>query len=47
MLGVLLGWLVAAGFFALAGFVFAGVSGTCAMARLLAAMPWNRRVARA
>lgn len=52
VLGVLLGWLVAPGFFALAGFVgaglvFAGVSGTCAMARLLAAMPWNRRVARA
>ncbi|HEV7271001.1 rhodanese family protein [Pseudoxanthomonas sp.] len=26
-----------------AGLVFAGVSGFCGMARLLAAMPWNRR----
>lgn len=26
-----------------AGLVFAGVSGTCAMATLLRAMPWNRR----
>jgi rhodanese-related sulfurtransferase len=45
--GVLLGWLVAPGFFVLAGFVgagltFAGVSGFCGMARLLAVMPWNR-----
>jgi len=35
-------------FFALSGFVgagltFAGLSGTCAMASLLAVMPWNRR----
>ena len=45
--GVLLGWLVAPGFFALAAFVgagltFAGISGFCGMARLLAVMPWNR-----
>lgn len=45
--GVLLGWLVAPGFVLLAGFVgagltFAGVSGSCAMAKLLAFMPWNR-----
>jgi len=26
-----------------AGLVFAGVSGFCSMARLLAWMPWNRR----
>lgn len=45
--GVLLGWFVAPGFFALSGFVgagllFAGASGWCGMARLLALMPWNR-----
>jgi rhodanese-related sulfurtransferase len=45
--GVLLGWFVTPGFFALAGFVgagltFAGVSGFCGMAKLLAVMPWNR-----
>jgi rhodanese-related sulfurtransferase len=45
--GVLLGWLVAPGFFALAAFVgagltFAGVSGFCGMARLLMLAPWNR-----
>ncbi|MEL6363798.1 MAG: rhodanese family protein [Pseudomonadota bacterium] len=28
-----------------AGLVFAGVSGTCAMGRMLATMPWNRRAA--
>ncbi|MEQ9662300.1 MAG: rhodanese-like domain-containing protein [Parasphingopyxis sp.] len=48
--GVLLGWLVAPAFFALAAFVgagltFAGATGFCGMARLLAAMPWNRRAA--
>ena len=47
MLGVLLGWLVHPGFYALSGFVgagltFAGVTGFCGMARLLAVMPWNR-----
>jgi hypothetical protein len=26
-----------------AGLVFAGVTGFCGMARLLALMPWNRR----
>ena len=45
--GVLGGALVAPGFYALAGFVgagliFAGVTGFCGMARLLAIMPWNR-----
>lgn len=48
--GVLLGWLVAPGFYALAAFVgagltFAGISGFCGMARLLALMPWNRPAA--
>jgi rhodanese-related sulfurtransferase len=46
--GILLGALVAPGFYALsafvgAGLVFAGVTGFCGMARLLALMPWNRR----
>jgi rhodanese-related sulfurtransferase len=45
--GVLLGWLVAPGFFALAAFVgagltFAGATGFCGMARLLMLAPWNR-----
>jgi rhodanese-related sulfurtransferase len=48
--GVLLGWLVAPGFYLLAGFVgagltFAGISGFCGMARVLALMPWNRAAA--
>lgn len=48
LLGVVLGFLVNPGFYALSGFVgagllFAGVSGFCGMARLLGAMPWNRR----
>jgi rhodanese-related sulfurtransferase len=47
-LGVVLGTLVHPGFYALSGFVgaglvFAGVSGTCAMARLLQLAPWNRK----
>lgn len=46
--GVLLGFLVAPGWFGIAGFVgagltFAGLTGTCAMARLLMLAPWNRR----
>lgn len=45
--GVLLGFTIAPGFFGLsafvgAGLVFAGVSGSCMMAKLLAVMPWNR-----
>jgi rhodanese-related sulfurtransferase len=48
LVGVILGFTVSPWFFALSGFVgagltFAGVSGTCAMASLLAVMPWNRR----
>lgn len=45
---VVLGWLVAPGFYLLSGFVgaglaLAGLTGFCGMARLLALMPWNRR----
>lgn len=48
LLGVLLGFLVSPVFFGLsafvgAGLVFAGVSGFCGMAKVLALMPWNRR----
>lgn len=47
LIGVTLGFLVAPAWFALAGFVgagltFAGVSGFCGMARLLMLAPWNR-----
>lgn len=45
--GIVLALLVSPWFMALSGFVgtgliFAGMSGTCAMANLLARMPWNR-----
>jgi rhodanese-related sulfurtransferase len=48
LLGVLLGFTIAPAWFALSAFVgagltFAGVSGWCGMATLLALMPWNRR----
>lgn len=48
LIGVILGLIVAPGWFALSGFVgaglvFAGSTGWCGMARLLSAMPWNRR----
>jgi rhodanese-related sulfurtransferase len=47
LLGVILSQVVAPGWIWLRGFVgagltFAGVSGFCGMARLLAVMPWNR-----
>ena len=47
LIGVILGFLVTPVWFALAGFVgagltFAGVSGFCGMARLLMLAPWNR-----
>jgi hypothetical protein len=35
------GWIWLSGFVG-AGLMFAGISGFCGMARLLAAMPWNR-----
>ena len=45
--GVLLGWLVSPMFLGLSAFVgaglaFAGISGFCGMAKLLAFLPWNR-----
>ena len=50
--GVALGVWVAPAFLALsafvgAGLVFAGTTGWCGMAKLLAIMPWNRRVRKA
>ncbi len=48
--GVVLGFLVAPGWFGISAFVgagltFAGLTGTCAMARLLMLAPWNRSTA--
>jgi rhodanese-related sulfurtransferase len=48
LLGVGLGFVLSPAFFGLSAFVgagltFAGVTGFCGMARLLASMPWNRR----
>lgn len=48
LVGAALGYFVAPGFYALSAFVgagltLAGLTGFCGMARLLAAMPWNRR----
>ena len=48
VVGVLLGLLVSPWFLGLSGFVgaglaFAGITDTCAMAMMLAAMPWNNR----
>jgi len=45
--GVILGFLLSPWFFALSGFVgagltFAGVTGFCGLARILAVAPWNR-----
>ena len=50
VIGVLLGLVVHPGFLGLAAFVgagltFAGATGFCGMARLLALAPWNRRPA--
>ena len=50
LLGVALGFAISPGFFALSAFVgagltFAGLTGFCGMARLLALAPWNRRAA--
>jgi rhodanese-related sulfurtransferase len=50
LLGVALGFVVSPAFFGVSAFVgagltFAGVTGFCGMARLLAAAPWNRRAA--
>lgn len=48
LLGAALGVAVHPGFYAFSAFVgaglmFAGLSGTCMMAKILSAMPWNRR----
>ena len=48
LVGVALGFTLAPAWFALSGFVgaglmFAGATGTCGMAHLLQIMPWNRR----
>jgi rhodanese-related sulfurtransferase len=48
LLGMVLGALIAPGFYVLsglvgAGLISAGATGFCGMARLLALMPWNRR----
>ena len=48
LLGVILGTWVAPAFYGLSAFVgaglmFAGISGWCGMAKILAVMPWNRR----
>jgi rhodanese-related sulfurtransferase len=50
LLGVVLGVLFQPAFFGLSAFVgaglmFAGTTGWCGMAKLLAAMPWNRKSA--
>lgn len=52
LLGVALGFAVAPAFFALSAFVgagltFAGATGFCGMARLLALAPWNRALRQA
>jgi hypothetical protein len=52
LLGVVLGQVIAPGFYALSAFVgagltFAGITGWCGMAKLLALMPWNRQSAAA
>lgn len=50
LIGTILAWAVAPAWIALAAFVgagltFAGLTGFCGMARLLAMMPWNRQPA--
>jgi rhodanese-related sulfurtransferase len=50
LLGVILGHVVSPVFYAVSAFVgagltFAGISGWCGMAKLLALMPWNRTTA--
>ncbi|MDH3474440.1 MAG: rhodanese family protein [Rhodospirillales bacterium] len=52
LLGVLLGlwaspWFLGLSAFVGAGLAFAGLTGFCGMARLLAVMPWNQRAAAA
>lgn len=52
LIGVILGALVAPGFYVIsaavgAGLLVAGLTGFCGMARLLALMPWNRNASAA
>jgi rhodanese-related sulfurtransferase len=52
LLGILLGlwvspWFLGLSAFVGAGLAFAGATGFCGMARLLAVMPWNRRAVEA
>ena len=52
LIGLLLAMLISPWFLALSAFVgagltFAGITGFCGMARLLEALPWNRRAAKA
>ena len=47
LLGVVLGYFASPAFYGIsafvgAGLIFAGISGWCGMAQLLAMMPWNR-----
>jgi rhodanese-related sulfurtransferase len=47
LLGVVLGYFASPAFYGISAFVgagltFAGISGWCGMAKLLALMPWNR-----
>jgi hypothetical protein len=47
LLGVVLGYFASPAFYGISAFVgagltFAGISGWCGMAQLLALMPWNR-----
>ena len=47
LLSIILGWLVAPAFLAIGaavglGMMHAGITGSCAMANLLAPLPWNR-----
>ena len=51
LLGVILGTTVAPGWYALSGFVgagliMAGVTGFCGLARMLLVMPWNKNMAK-
>ncbi len=51
LLGVILGTTVAPGWYALSGFVgagliMAGITGFCGLARMLLVMPWNKKMAK-
>ena len=51
LLGVILGTTISPGWYALSGFVgagliMAGVTGFCGLARMLLVMPWNKNMAK-